>query len=415
MSPKNSSLLLVIVVAFFGNVAMGIEIRLKERVDLPSDRNVITLGDIADVRDADPKRVAQWKAVVLHPSPAAGNEVTLTHSLISSRLQASGLAMIDADFQGAGRVAVTMCDTRNLTPDGDSEASIRQQVLTLLEPHLKAYIVHRQPRIGSFHFQTLASAQGYQLLKTAVPSSVQLSMLPLDQTGRIYDAHINFQNSQGQPQQTSLRIQIEPYPYVLTTLTLMQRGQIIRQEDLAWLQLTEQQLQLSRNANYQTDPSQLIGTEVLKTLRPQEPITGDQVRKSPLVRSNEIVTVSVNVAAFSVSRQFKARHDAAMGESVTLTTLDGKETLTATVSGYRTAILSDTQTTANTQATSNSVQTANAQVVEILLSGNSPTGTSPLPFVDSSSAASTSMPNLTIKSANQAHVLPAIEKRFSRP
>ncbi|WP_459555113.1 flagellar basal body P-ring formation chaperone FlgA [Lacunimicrobium album] len=406
MSRSFTLLMMMAIIAGMTSAAMAIEIRLKDRVELPSDRAMITLGDIAEIRDEDPQRVEAWKAINIHPAPASGKEVLLDYTTITNRLQASGMTLVDADFRGSNRVAVRSGGAALQNMPGDANAARRQQVLNLLDTQLKKYASERMPQLGAFTFQVQASPEAYQALSMAVPGSLQMNLVSLDQTNKLFDAHIVFQDTRNMQGQVSIRLLLEPYPYVLVSQGMMQRGQIIRKEDLAWIQLTDQQLLNARNAGFQKDPAVLIGTEVMKTIRPQEPITGDQIRKSPLVRSNEIVTVTVNVASFAISRQFRARNDAAIGESVTLTTLDGKETLTATVSGYRTAVLSDDVAAKPTSG----VRTADAQASEISLTSDLSSNTSQIPIINASSLSQTSASSATptnfVPHSNQAHVIP---------
>ncbi len=314
----------------------GVEIRLKDRVSLEAGQPVIVLRDLAEIVDADPSVVESFQRVVIAPAPAQGRSLEITHQLIFSRLRSSGLDLMQASFSGS---SLTMVDV--VAPDLPSSlvlnAGHKQQVVSLLDPSIQKLISTQAPELGAFHYQLQCHEAGYLQLLAADPRSLQLAITSHDTQSPHYDISVTGTRADRQPIQVPVKLVIEPTPHVLAARNDLQRGQIIRNEDLAWLQLKSQQAL----ANTHTNPQDLIGCEVTRPIRTNEPILSSQIRKSPLVRTGDIVTVSVALAGFSVSRQFKARHDAAKGDAVTLTTLDNKETISAQVTGFRTATLVD--------------------------------------------------------------------------
>jgi hypothetical protein len=75
----------------------------------------VTLGDVADVRDADAEVAARLTKIVLAPSPAAGNLLRLEFDAIRSRLQAQGIDVARTEFGGATCVVVTSGEEASLS------------------------------------------------------------------------------------------------------------------------------------------------------------------------------------------------------------------------------------------------------------------------------------------------------------
>ena len=71
-----------------------------------------------------------------------------------------------------------------------------------------------------------------------------------------------------------------------------------------------------------------------RTLRAGAPVTKEDLKKAMLVQRNQPVTILSRAGTVTISMVGKADGDAAMGEQVSVSTLDRKRTLTAWVTGY---------------------------------------------------------------------------------
>ena len=108
------------------------------------------------------------------------------------------------------------------------------------------------------------------------------------------------------------------------------RGQVLKASDLVWRQS-------KGNGRTFQRMEEVMNKETTRTLRPGVPILAGDVRKIPLIRNNDIVTVYARKPGLSVEWQLKARSEGAMGDTVTLVTLDGREKVLARVTGYHEA------------------------------------------------------------------------------
>src|SRR5690606_8318589 len=104
-------------------------------------------------------------------------------------------------------------------------------------------------------------------------------------------------------------------------------------------------LQASDLAPKQTDEApgavtrleEAVGRETRRTIRVGEVLKADDIQIVPLVRVNDIVTVYSRKPGIRVKRQLKARSEGALGDPVTLVTLDGRQTVLGRITGYHEA------------------------------------------------------------------------------
>ena len=136
-------------------------------------------------------------------------------------------------------------------------------------------------------------------------------------------------------QQVRFRASVVPKQRVLAARFALPRGHIIKADDLTMKPIDNENLPVIRF-------EEIIGTETTRAIGQNKSITKQDVKSVPLVRSNDIVTVTSRVGGISVRRQMKSRGNASRGETVTLISLDGRQSLQATVTAFHEAEIAGT-------------------------------------------------------------------------
>ncbi len=117
-------------------------------------------------------------------------------------------------------------------------------------------------------------------------------------------------------------------PMILAAKAALPRGHVIGPDDLVWKKSAS-----DADAACITNPHELLGHETQQALRVGEPIRRDVVKRLPLVRHGQFVTVSSRRPGLAVQRVMKAKADGAFGEVIAFQTLETHKTVLARVTG----------------------------------------------------------------------------------
>jgi flagella basal body P-ring formation protein FlgA len=108
---------------------------------------------------------------------------------------------------------------------------------------------------------------------------------------------------------------------------------LIQADDVEW----EQVATLSDRGDAVASLEALAGQETTRALRSGDTLHAPDIHQVPLIRRGDIVTVYARRTGISVRMEAKSQSEGTAGESVTLLTLDGRQKLYATVTGYHQA------------------------------------------------------------------------------
>lgn len=319
---------------------------------------LVKLGDVADIASNDVRETNALAEVVLGPAPAAGNSQRLDLSTIRNHLAARGVNMATTTITGsnqtlvtsAGGIVQTSAFTVERPVNERTQFTQQQRAEKLVSEAIRSYLGRVEPKLGRYTIAVQIERDDIPLLIAGAGNGYQVAggQAPWDQPQQFRLRTLDRNNA---VREVNVMARLAPHPYVLGMRHMVPKGQIIQAGDLAWRQSDNLEGAF-------TKAQDLIGRETNRALRENEVVRQDDVRTVPLVRSNEIVTVVARVAGVEVKRAMKARSDGAAGETVTLTTLDGKQTLVARVTGFHEAetIGAETGATANVQDQSGRIQ-----------------------------------------------------------
>ena len=315
------------------NVASAATIRLRDAATTASP--VVTLGDVADVLDPNPITVEHLRSLTLAPAPPPGEQVRLDYATIRSRLQALGISLAMMELSGASAVVVT--STPPPAQDGPSARALpdwkKQRAQHAAAEAVSQHLQRRAPQAGKLRIELEIAESDLQLI--AAGRIMPDRITGLDPASReSQQITIPVQDTQGHGTSATAVCRLSPLPQALVVRHALPRGHILRQDDLAW-----QQTDSGKASGLQ--PQDVIGLESTRPLRAAEVLQPADIRRVPLVRGNDIVTVYARRPGITVRRIMKARGEGAMGDSLSLVSLDGRETVLAQVIGYHEAQVLD--------------------------------------------------------------------------
>lgn len=324
---------LAVVAAGFPSAAAAAVVRFRATAEVTD--SVVRLADVAEILEADSGTTAAWGQFVVAPAPAPGGTAVLECAAIRARLLALGMNLAAVDFIGSSRITV-----RHVPGDAAAiclpaarvsaaSADDRQRAEQRLAVAIRTYLRQRDPELGPFDVALQLEPHDVPAVLGSMDERVEVGG-----GGPPWDAPqvftVRLQGGPGGPGEIAVRGVIEERPQVVTVRYDVPAGVVLGPADLT---LTE----VGSTAGVLRRPEEVIGKETTTRLRSGRPIRQHDVQPVALVRAGDIVTVIARQEGVTVRRQMKARNTAALGETVSLTGLDGRQKLAAIVSGPREA------------------------------------------------------------------------------
>ena len=307
-------------------------IRLKSKATVNS--GVVVLADVADVFDRNLQTADALRNVTLQPTPAPGTETQIDFKMIRSRLQAHGFSLANLEFTGRSNVTVTgpraqpAADRNSRRPTGPPATSWQvTRAKDILSKAILNYL--RTARLGDVDMEVKLDTELVPLVISGQTSGYEIrgGRAPWDEWQTLT---VRFIDRQDQLQSIQVEARVLFRPLVPTAQRAFPAGYVIRKQDLGLKRAPV------ASATYPT-LDEIVGRETKRAIRQGQFIDVDDVRQVSLVRRGDIVSAVARIGGISVKQEKRARNDGALGEQVTLRTLDGGEQLEATVTGYHEA------------------------------------------------------------------------------
>ncbi|QDT40851.1 flagellar basal body P-ring biosynthesis protein FlgA [Gimesia alba] len=294
------------------------------------DSPIVRLGDVADVLNADPEQAARMEQMTLLPAPSKGRTRVITVSEIRGRLQALGVDLSRLELTGKSQVRVTL---KEATPTVSQNPVATQQTIQKAEAKvqqaLSEWIKVYYPDASAFTVTVRVQPADASLILANRADSFRFPGL-----NRFADTEqivgMNLIDAQGTARLVRLFCRIQNVPEILAAKYSLNKGTVIRADDLMWVRPEKNQTGI-------TDPRLVIGRELTRTVHQSNVMRSQDLMEVPLIRDGAIVTVYARRGGISVKREMRARGTGGMGDSITLIALEGRDRLTATVTGYNQA------------------------------------------------------------------------------
>lgn len=327
--------LLVLVICWSASLAEAAVIRLRSEGAVQG--TLIQLGDLAEINTEDAREEERLKRVTIAPAPAEGRTVKISLDTIRRELTLRGVEQTGLQFTGASEVQVLRLVTTEVAirnaeskvPERRNLSEQSRQLEVSLQQQILQQVMIATPNVSMP--RVVLKPQQLQQVQARHPEVVrwQLQGSPLLLSG-MQGITIQGVTREGQTVMESVDCQLIQKGRVLGLRQGLPRGQVIREADLVWLESESTE-------GCFTQPEQVVGTETLRSLRSEMPLKQEDVRPMPLVRRNEVVAVTAQIGSITVRRYCRSLEEAAYGQFVTLVPVDGKEKITARVSGLREA------------------------------------------------------------------------------
>lgn len=319
--------LVVLFVAFTAGAPSAIAANVALRSKSNHQGSMVRLGDIADISAASTTELNNLSSTELLPAPAPGTLQFLRRAQIRDLLAARGIDLGAISLSGSDIVEVGAVKPQvDLGVEGEQTvtAPTRREIESSLHASIKQYL-SEQTGHDRWRIETpLDTADYLRLANLGFELQVGGGRKPF--AGRQY-----FQITGVQPDQEMIVVanvtRIQP---VVTALRKIDRGEFIRAADV---EVREHEGSLPSTAI--STLAEAVGMEARRSISEGSILQKSQLSAPLLVERGETVTVFARTAGITVRTFAVARQDGAQGELVQVETLDGKDRITARVSGRR--------------------------------------------------------------------------------
>jgi len=333
---------LIIAAASPPPVSAGVVVRIKDQATVSG--SLIRLRDVASVTGAGAEDGEKLRRIVLGTTPPGNRTVRLDYSAIRSRLQSSGVDLSRIEFTGRNAVRVKRsverpkirraAFTRPRTIGVSSVVEDRAE--KLVTDTIRQYLRRHAPELGQVNLTVEIPPEDAADIVRALNRAFEVRGGSKPWLGRPHAMTLRFQDPRREIRTVEVRCFITRRPYVLTAKYRIPRGEIIQAAAVEWRQVE------SVDRGF-TNLDDVVGQEASRTIAKDAVLRKTDVRRVPLVRVNNIVTVYSRRNGITVARQMKARKSGARGEMIPLVEINGRDVVTARVTALNQAEIVTTE------------------------------------------------------------------------
>ena len=301
------------------------EIQLRTQCRCPA--GVVTLGDVAQIRAADPQTAQALAALELCPAPPPGQPRFLRAREIQDLLLLRGLSPAGFQFSGSSQVAVCG-DARPVTDDASdvSPAAVKRAERLLRD----AVLEYLQRASGSDEARdvkfSLNPEQAGRIHEAAGRVSIHGGAAPWVGKQRIEVVA----GGAGTSQRFLLDVEICVAAPVVVAARPIPRGAVIAAADVCLRQASGPAEQGGFAA-----VAEVIGSEATQAFGEGAVLRKESLRTPLLVRRGEIVSVYARGAGIRVRTTARARDEGSLGDCIGVETLNDRKLFFAHVCGIR--------------------------------------------------------------------------------
>jgi len=325
------SALLTILVTAVATTLHGAEMRLRSQCPIPG--SLVRLGDLAELYSGDPREAERLAAIELFPAPPAGQQRLVRLREIQDVLVGRGLNLVEHRFSGAGLVLV-LAAGNSAPPAEPRERPLAtndlrratQEVQEALLRHLEPDGARQEGWTVQFR---LTESQARGVLRAG--RNLRISGVGSPQPGpQRFDVLLDLPDG---PLQFPVEVTVSRPPAVVVAVRALSRGAVVRSQDV--------QLATANAATGTADAARaiedVVGRETTRAIPEGRPIEMTSLRAPVLVRRGEVVTVYARSAGIRVRTLTRAREDGALGDLVTLESLQDRKAFSARITGLQEA------------------------------------------------------------------------------
>ena len=291
------------------SISQQVKILLPQSSVINSDE--YTLGEIAQIEGENILMLDKLTEIIIGKSPLPGRNLTVTRSLILSRLRSKGINVKHLDFPGSDKTVIQRAALKI------SGSDIEQVVLKHIKDTNKN--LDLKPRL-------LAKIRDIFLPRGQVSYVISSKGKYKKEGGyRNYDVEFSIN---GKPVRTvPVRTYLKIYKEVYVARDTIKREQLIEESDL--LKIRKNVDRIPRE--YVTDKDQLIGKITTRTINPSETISVKTLAIPPLVKSGDRIQIVYETPFLRLSAPGISLSKGRKGERIPVKNSDSKLVVFATV------------------------------------------------------------------------------------
>jgi flagella basal body P-ring formation protein FlgA len=313
--------------------ASATEITLREQAT--PQASIVRLGDVAEITGADAVTIEHLAATPLMPAPSAGSSQFVRVAELRDLLAARGLDVRNLRISGAEVVAIGPAVAR--TPVAPARSNQRRVAANAASTDASLGVSADQLTAAITEY--LRRRTGHDLWNVKLDADRD-AVAAFQQAGAA--AVINGGKAPWTGRQRFAIVTDDKTPSVLAYARIerlemaafmvrsIERGALVRRADVEFRPFAGA---LPRLAVISLD--EVIGKEAVQGIRADSLLLANQVRAPLLVRRGERVSVRARAGGITVRTYAIVQQDGALGDLVSVQTVEGKERYSARVSGLR--------------------------------------------------------------------------------
>ena len=347
-SGRRVALMAILTVAFCSAAVQAAQLRL--RAECRCRGPVVTLGDVADVLDADAEQADRLAALELFPAPAPGTKRYLQAREVQDLLLIQGVNLLRHSISGANQVVLLGVEEEETAENDVSSASVMERaerrVAEAVARRLQSQVSGDVPwsvdvRLDPAQARLIASRQTEISVRGGSPPWVGAQRLEI--TARSPERSVRFH----------VDAQIALPASVVVAAKSLPRGAMIRPADV---RLERGQLiEGASDAFHATD--QVLGQQTTRAIPAGTILDRKCLRLPVLVRRGEMVAVYARSAGIQVRTAAKAREEGSLGDLIEVESLADRAVYFARVCGVQEVEVYARATRADRAAASDSDRT----------------------------------------------------------
>ncbi|HEX3998924.1 MAG TPA: flagellar basal body P-ring formation chaperone FlgA [Pirellulales bacterium] len=300
---------------------------LQLRPEIHTQKNLLQLGDVAEIFTASSPEAAMLSAIELMPAPSPGTRVSIRLREIQDILSMRGVNLANVQFTGAAQVMVIA------GADPAEKYRMRRPAKVLIQRAERiatdAIVRHLQSKAGAAEeWQVSVTLEDDQVAPlVAAGDAVKVVGGQEPWTGT-QSFEFRLPSAEGQARM-EISAQVSLPPTVVITLHAMPKGTIVRTSDV---ELRRLRAGVSPGELFQSIDD-VAGKEAIRNIPAGQPLDANLVHPPLLVRSGEVVTVFGRNGSIVVRMPARARENGSEGDLVSVESLLDRQTFLARVSG----------------------------------------------------------------------------------
>lgn len=325
---KYSCLIVFATAAAMTSPISAAEFRLRDEVR--TSKNLVLLGDIADIYAANPDEANKLAAVEMTPTPVPGGKTTLKIHDVQDLLSFRGIDPTQHRFSGAARV--TILRTGDAPAKAGARRAVRVNVKYAQRAAADAIVRYLRENVADEGWQVtvdLNEEQAQAIMATSDSPSASGGEKPWIGAQQ-FDLVVGTTDRSGDVRLT-VNAQVALPPSVAVAIHAVPKGAVIRSSDIEL-----QRVQPGKTVgNAFTTFEEVVGKEAVKAIAPGQTLDANYVRPQVLVHGGEVITVYGRNAGIVVRMPARARDSGAQGELVTVESLLDRKAFLARVCGLQ--------------------------------------------------------------------------------